>query len=441
MREQAQLAIEEADVIIFLTDGAEGLTQSDKEMTELLRKSSKNIILAVNKIDDKKHEQRILEFHELGFKDIVPVSAEHNIGIGNLMDTLSNYLPQFKVEELPADIIKVAVIGRPNVGKSSLVNRLLGKKRLLVSEVLGTTRDSIDTVLEVDSKNLLDAIVELIRRTSSDLPVDVVKAIKEGLLTEKRNSIAHKTLQMILKNIDIAREKSLPICQDTGTPVFYVKLPYGVSQNGIRNKINRAIKESVHNLYLRPNIVDTLTGKNLGDKTGTGYPVINFEEWKKDYIKVILMLKGGGCENVGTQYALPDSRVNAGRDLEGVRRCILDAVHKAQGRGCAPGIIGVCIGGDRVSSYEESKRQLLRRLDDRNENPVLGKLEQSIMRDANKLGIGPMGFGGRTTLLGVKIGSLCRIPPSYFVSVTYMCWAYRRRGFEYENEKVKRWLY
>ncbi|OGW04546.1 MAG: hypothetical protein A2W77_08090 [Nitrospinae bacterium RIFCSPLOWO2_12_39_16] len=293
----------------------------------------------------------------------------------------------------------------------------------------------------MNSKNLLNTFVELIRRTSSDLPVDVVSAIEKGLLTEKRDSIAHKTLQMILKNIDIAREKSLPMCQDTGTPVFYVNYPAKVSQIDIKKKINQAIKESVYKLYLRPNIVDTLTGKNLGDRTGPGYPVINFEEWKKDYIKVILMLKGGGCENVGTQYALPDSRVNAVRDLEGVRRCILDAVHKAQGRGCSPGILGVCIGGDRVSSYEESKRQLLRSLDDRNKNPVLGKLEQSIMRDANKLGIGPMGFGGRTTLLGVKIGSLCRIPPSYFVSVTYMCWAYRRRGFEYENEKVKRWLY
>ena len=304
------------------------------------------------------------------------------------------------------------------------------------------------SLFNMNSKNLLNTFVELIRRTSSDLPVDVVSAIEKGLLTEKRDSIAHKTLQMILKNIDIAREKSLPMCQDTGTPVFYVTLPNPPLSpfvkggcSGIRGIINQAIKESVHKLYLRPNIVDTLTGKNLGDRTGPGYPVINFEEWKKDYIKVILMLKGGGCENVGTQYALPDSRVDAVRDLEGVRRCILDAVHKAQGRGCSPGILGVCIGGDRVSSYEESKRQLLRSLDDRNKNPVLGKLEQSIMRDANKLGIGPMGFGGRTTLLGVKIGSLCRIPPSYFVSVTYMCWAYRRRGFEYENEKVKRWLY
>ena len=297
------------------------------------------------------------------------------------------------------------------------------------------------SLFNMNSKNLLNTFVELIRRASSDLPVDVVSAIEKGLLTEKRDSIAHKTLQMILKNIDIAREKSLPMCQDTGTPVFYVNYPAKVSQIDIKKKINQAIKESVYKLYLRPNIVDTLTGKNLGDRTGPGYPVINFEEWKKDYIKVILMLKGGGCENVGTQYALPDSRVNAVRDLEGVRRCILDAVHKAQGRGCSPGILGVCIGGDRVSSYEESKRQLLRSLDDRNKNPVLGKLEQSIMRDANKLGIGPMGFGGRTTLLGVKIGSLCRIPPSYFVSVTYMCWAYRRRGFEYKGGKVKRWLY
>jgi fumarate hydratase class I len=300
------------------------------------------------------------------------------------------------------------------------------------------------------NRNLLDIFVELIRKTSCDLPEDVVNAIENGLLSEKRDSIAYNTLQMILKNIELAKEKSLPMCQDTGTPVFYINLPNSVSQIDIKNEINQAIKVSVQKLYLRPNIVDTLTEKNLGDRTGPGYPVINFEEWKKDYMKVILMLKGGGCENVGTQYALPspiktlgdkDSRIQAGRDLEGVRRCILDAVHKAQGRGCAPGIIGVCIGGDRVSSYEESKRQLLRSLDDRNKNPLLDKLEKVMAKDANRLGIGPMGFGGRTTLLGVKIGSLCRIPASYFVSVTYMCWAYRRRGFEYKGGKVKRWLY
>lgn len=302
----------------------------------------------------------------------------------------------------------------------------------------------------MDNEKLLDTFVELIRKTSCNLPVDVVSSIEGGLLNEKRGSIAYDTLQIILKNIEIAREKSLPMCQDTGTPVFYINLPCGISQGDICNKIKKAIKISVRKLYLRPNVVDTLTGKNLGGGTGAGYPVIHFEEWKKDYIRTILMLKGGGCENVGAQYSLPspikaledrDSRLNAGRDLEGVRRCILDAVHKAQGRGCAPGVIGVCIGGDRVSSYEESKRQLIKSLDDKNENPVLYKLEREIARDANKLGIGPMGFGGRTTLLGVKIGSICRIPASYFVSITYMCWAYRRRGFEYKGGKVKKWLY
>jgi GTP-binding protein len=155
VREQAQLAIEEADLIIFLTDGAEGLNQSDKEMAAFLRKSSKNIILAVNKIDDKKHEERVFEFNELGFKDIIPLSAEHNIGITNLMDVVSANLPIFKAEEMPPDIIRVAVIGRPNVGKSSLINKLLGKKRLMVSDIPGTTRDSIDTLVEADNKKYL----------------------------------------------------------------------------------------------------------------------------------------------------------------------------------------------------------------------------------------------------------------------------------------------
>ena len=141
-----------------------------------------------------------------------------------------------------------------------------------------------------------------------------------------------------------------------------------------------------------------------------------------------LALKGGGCENVGAQYSLPDRKAHANRDLDGCRKVILDAVLQAQGKGCGPGILGVCIGGDRATGYELSKTQFLRLIPDRNPNPELDALEQDILKTANELGIGPMGFGGKTTLLGVKICAANRLPASYFVSISYMCWAYPASG-------------
>lgn len=133
-------------------------------------------------------------------------------------------------------------------------------------------------------------------------------------------------------------------------------------------------------------------------------------------------MKGGGSENMSRQYSLPDAALGAGRDLEGVRRCVLDAVVKAQGYGCAPGILGVCIGGDRATAYETAKCQLLRPL---NEKP--SDFESRLLKEANSLGIGPMGLGGKTTLLGVKVAFRPRVPASFFVTVAYMCWACRRR--------------
>ncbi len=119
--------------------------------------------------------------------------------------------------------------------------------------------------------------------------------------------------------------------------------------------------------------------------------------------------------------------MGAGRDLAGVRKVVLDAVHQAQGYGCAPGILGVAIGGDRGSSYLASKETLFRKMDEPSPNPELAALEERLTGEANQLGIGPMGFGGKTTVLGTKITSLNRLPASYFVTVSYMCWAYRRR--------------
>jgi fumarate hydratase class I len=224
----------------------------------------------------------------------------------------------------------------------------------------------------------------------------------------------------------MARGMSTPICQDTGTPIFEVHYPFGVSTRMLAEQIKEAVAQATAKSYLRPNAVDSLTGKNSGNNLGVEYPTIHFHEWDEDRIFITLQLKGGGSENVSTQYKLPDAPLGAGRDLEGVRRVVLDAVQKAQGKGCAPGILGVAIGGDRGTGYIVAKKQLLRRVDDVNANPELAALEERIFSEANQLGIGPMGFGGKTTLLGVKIGAAHRLPASYFVTIAYMCWANRR---------------
>ncbi len=282
--------------------------------------------------------------------------------------------------------------------------------------------------------------VELIRRASTDLPHDVIAALERGRSEEQHGSLAHAALNTILENIEMARERSAPICQDTGTPVIWVKYPVGVSTRLLEEALQEAVKRATAESYLRPNAVDTVSGKNTGDGAGRAIPFIHFDEWDESDVEVRLILKGGGCENVGAQYKLPDGALGADRDLEGVRKVVLDSVVQAQGKGCAPGVLGVCIGGDRASAFAESKRQLLRSLDDRNPDSELALLEERLLRESNELGIGPMGFSGRTTVLGVKIGVLDRLPASYFVTISYMCWADRRAAVRLGHEGATTWL-
>lgn len=278
--------------------------------------------------------------------------------------------------------------------------------------------------------DLTNDFVELVRRAATVLPADMEAALAKAKAEEEAGSAAEGALEAILQNVEMARQHSTPICQDTGTPIFEIHYPLGVSTRALADQIRRAVAIATKRSYLRPNAVDSLTGKNSGDNTGEDFPTIHFHEWEEDHIHVNLLLKGGGCENVSTQYKLPDGGLKAGRDLEGVRRVVLDAVHQAQGKGCAPGVLGVAIGGDRGSSYIKSKQQLLRKLDDQNPNEELAQLEERLHQDANQLGIGPMGFGGKTTVLGVKVGAQHRLPASYFVSVAYMCWANRRASMD-----------
>ena len=289
---------------------------------------------------------------------------------------------------------------------------------------------------------LKDSLVELIRRASAELPDDVNRALVTALENEKKGTIAASALKIIEQNIELAKRKSQPICQDTGSVIFYVDCPVNFDQIACEEAAREAVKAATKIGYLRQNSVDSLTGKNDGTNLGPGAPDIHFHQHRSPEIAVRLVLKGGGCENVGAQYSLPAEKLHANRDLDGCRKAILDAVLQAQGKGCGPGILGVCIGGDRATGYEFSKQQFLRLLDDRNPNPELDALEQDILKTANELGIGPMGFGGKTTLLGVKICAANRVPASFFVSVSYMCWAYRRQGVTLGAAgEIGKWLY
>lgn len=281
-------------------------------------------------------------------------------------------------------------------------------------------------------------VLELIRLATSQLPADVASALAAGREFEKEGSAAKATLGTILENVSLAAERSTPICQDTGTPIFFVKHPWDYPVAPMKAAVMAAVRQATELNYLRPNAVDSVTGANSGDNTGDHFPAFYFEQWEKeDELRFDLMLKGGGSENQSAQYSLPDTRLGAGRDLDGVRRVILDAVVNAQGQGCGPGILGVCIGGDRTGGYSLGKKQLLRPLEDENPDPVLAELEEEMTGKANELGVGPMGFGGETSILGVKITKAHRVPASFFVSVNYMCWAARQHGMTFKSGELR----
>ena len=291
-------------------------------------------------------------------------------------------------------------------------------------------------------EQLSESLIEIVRRTSAEIPDDVQRAILGALENEKAGTIAESAMKIIEQNIELAKKKSQPICQDTGSILFYVDCPVGFDQMAFADTARKAVTTATEKGYLRQNSVDSLTGKNDGTNVGPGAPTFHFHQHAEDTVQVRLVLKGGGCENVGAQYSLPNIELNANRDLDGCRKVILDAVQQAQGKGCGPGILGVCIGGDRATGYDFSKTQFLRDLDDRNDNAELDGLEQDILTTANKLGIGPMGFGGQTTLLGVKVTAANRLPASFFVSISYMCWAFRRHGATLGNDgEITEWLY
>jgi fumarate hydratase class I len=293
---------------------------------------------------------------------------------------------------------------------------------------------------------LTGSLLELIIQTSTNLPPDVRAAMALAAREETPATQSAQALDVILQNVDMAAEGQGAICQDTGMPTFLIHTPVGVNQIAIRKAILEAVAEATRRGKLRPNSVDSITGKNSGNNLGVETPVVHFEQWEESEIEVKLILKGGGCENKNIQYSVPcelDHLGRADRNLEGVRKCLLHAVWQAQGQGCAPGALGVCIGSDRAHGYALAKGQLFRTLDDVNPDSTLAALEAQIMEQANRLGVGAMGFGGKASLIGCKITAANRLPASFFVSVAYDCWAFRRLGvrLDVSTGAITRWLY
>jgi len=294
--------------------------------------------------------------------------------------------------------------------------------------------------------NFTQSIYQLIVKTSTTLPNDVENALEKARNEEIFGTRSKMSLDIIDENNFMAQSLKSPICQDTGMPTFYIKTPVATNQIEIKKAVENAVVLATKNAILRPNAVDSLSGKNSGDNLGRYVPVIYFEQWEADFIDVRLILKGGGCENKNMQYSLPmeiEGLGRADRGLEGVRKCILHAVFSAQGQGCGPGFLGVAIGGDRASGYAHAKKQLLRKVNDKNNDNMLADLEEFILNQSQELGIGTLGFGGKTTLLGCKIGAIHRLPASYFISIAYMCWAYRRMGVKIDQQtgEIFDWTY
>ncbi|WP_324734781.1 fumarate hydratase [Thermococcus sp. SY098] len=284
-------------------------------------------------------------------------------------------------------------------------------------------------------EKLTEAVIEAIRLAVTNLPEDVINAIK--LAYEREESrIAKFNLENILKSIEIGKNERIPICQDTGTITFFVEAGIGNPYLGkIRGILVKATRRATQEVPLRPNAVDVLTNKNSGDNTGRFVPVIHWELVDGDKIRIAVLPKGGGSENCSALAML-----NPIEGFEGVKRFVVKRVRECGGKPCPPVILGVGIGGSADLALKLAKKSLLRPLGIRHENEKIAQLEKDILDKVNSLGIGPMGMGGNTTALDVKVEYAHRHPASLPVGLIVQCWAHRKAFIEVDEKgRAKIW--
>ena len=263
--------------------------------------------------------------------------------------------------------------------------------------------------------------VELLRQAVTKLPRDVKEALQRAH-REEESDVGKTQLQAILNNVELAEKTGTPMCQDTGIIIFYVKA--GAQAKGldtIEDALIKATKRATNEVPLRPNSVGIFTRKNTGDNTGRYIPYVNWKVTQGETIELTVFPKGGGSENV---CAL--GMIRPGEGLNGLKKFVLDTVLNAGAKPCPPNILGVGVGGGADIAMKIAKAALLRPIDQPNADPEIAKLERELYEAANMTGIGPMGLGGRFTVLGVNVDHANRHPASYPVAVAVQCWAARR---------------
>lgn len=273
----------------------------------------------------------------------------------------------------------------------------------------------------VTKKIVEDVAVELLQLAATELPSDVKEAL-ERAYSEEESEVGKAQLKAILKNVELAEKMRAPLCQDTGVVIFYVKAGSQVTGlDKIEEALRNATVKATEEVPLRPNAVDPFTQKNTGDNTGKFIPYINWEVVSGDALEITVMPKGGGSENVSALGMLSPSQ-----GVKGLKKFVVDTVVNAGAKPCPPTVLGVAVGGGADIAMKLAKAALLKPLNQPNPDPELAKLEEELCEAVNQTGIGPMGLGGKITVLDVKVDYAHRHPASYPVAVAVQCWAARR---------------
>jgi fumarate hydratase subunit alpha len=270
------------------------------------------------------------------------------------------------------------------------------------------------------SEDLIKEVtISLLKNAVTVLPSDIKEGLR-GAYEVEEESVPKMQLRNILDNIELAESSSIPMCQDTGIQIFYITFGKNMKVN-VENAVREGVKDATKAVPLRPNAVHPISRHNPGDNTGLKMPYINYRFSDEDYMEIAVMPKGAGSENMSALKML-----NPSQGLKGIKEFVLDTVISAGGKPCPPTILGMGIGGSADISMKLAKQALLRPIDSHHSEPQIAELENQLKEAINSLGIGPMGLGGKTTVLSVNIEYAYCHTASLPVAINLQCWAARK---------------